>query len=166
MGGEKIRVIQKTRFPIKVINFNNIKIEKVLIGGFAICFTILIIAQLLMLNRDIRVFLTQEKKVEGVILIGSGAVYSKGVIVLELDDLDGAENVWILVNGKKVANFRNKQATISVKDDDLIEIDATQITEKVRVKVVSYSNNVKFLINNNYLECEKNIKVLARVKVY
>lgn len=153
------------KYSLKVLSIERLKIEKTLIISFLVCLSVLIIAQLLMVNSEIRTFLTQEERVEGVFMDNSGVLYDKGFLVMELINKESMNDVWIMVNGERVANFYKKQVSISVKDSDLVEIDARTTNSPAKVRVSSFSSNVKLLIDNSGKEFDKNIGIIARVRI-
>ena len=153
------------KLPIKILKLEGVKIEKLFLVIFIICFLALLIAQALMTNLNIRSILTQEEKVEGVFLGKSDQLFSKGIMTLDLVNCENADNVWVLVNGERTESFYKKQISISVRDSDLVEIDGTESDEPVKLKVDSCSKNVRLTIDNSVLEINKNIAVLARTKV-
>lgn len=149
----------------RILDISKYKIESILIISFSVCFVLLVIAQLLMTNPGTRVLLTREEEVEGVFLEKSDELYNKGVLIVELQSHDKMEGLWVCVNGQRAVRFSSKQISLSVKDADLIEVDGTEVSEPVRVKVVSCSNNVRLPIDNSGLKIDKNIGVLARVRL-
>ncbi|MGE5329747.1 MAG: hypothetical protein ACM3KR_09600 [Deltaproteobacteria bacterium] len=153
------------KIPFKIINLENKRIEKRIIILSVICFSLLIVIQTLMMNPLARNLLTQEEKVEGVFLQKSTENIDKGTIVLELVDCNSMDKLWVMVNGQRVARFSGKKVTLTVSNNELIEIDSTGINASARVKIASFSKNIAFLINNSTLEVNKNIAVIARVKI-
>ena len=156
---------QKKKTSLRIFSFNGKKLERILITCFAICVLLLITTQFLMTNPNIRVFLTQEENAEGAFFEQSEIIYDKGIVSIELVDSASMESAWVLVNGLKVSNFTQKQVSISVKDGDLVEIDGTQVSDNLEVKISSYSSNAILTIDNSNLAINRNIGVLARVKL-
>lgn len=150
---------------LKIFKFEDVKIERILVITFTVCFCLLIISQLLMQDSNMRMFLTQEEAVEGAFLDKSNGMYDKGLIVLEIETCDNMEDTWVLVNGQKVTCFKKSQLSLSVKHNDLIEIDGTKANDVFRANITSCSENVRLLIDNSGMEINKNIAVLARVKL-
>jgi len=150
---------------LKIFKFEGVKIEKILVITFTVCFCLLIISQFLMQNPNIRMFLTQEEAVEGAFLDKADELYDKGLIVLEIETCNNMEDTWVLVNGQKVTCFKKSQISLSVKDNDLVEIDGTKANNVFRAKITSCSENINLLIDNSGMDINRNISILARVKL-
>lgn len=155
----------KIKLPFKIINLENKKIEKRIVTLSIICFFLLIAIQVLMINPLARNILTQEEKVEGVFLQNSTETIDRGTLVLELVDCSSMNTLWVMVNGQRIGRFSGTQVILPVEDGELIEIDSTEINNSAKVRIVSYSKNISLLINNSPLEVQKNIAVLARVRI-
>ncbi len=156
---------KKKSLSFRFFKVEGVKIERLLIIIFSICFALLILAQVLMTFPNARMFLTQEEKVEGVFLEKSDALYDKGVVVIELINHERIDAAWVLVNGQKKVNFTGKQVSISVKDTDLIEVDGTKVDGIIKVRIASCSTNIDLLIDNSVLDIDGNIGVLARARL-
>ncbi len=157
---------KRKRPKLKILSLEGPKVERLLITCFLVCLVILVTAQILMINPDIRVFLTGEEKVEGVFLDKTDVLYDKGVVVIELVNHESMNNLWVMVNGTRTVSFNGgRQVSIQVRDADLIEIDGTEVKAPVKVRVSSSSSDVDLLIDNSDLEVNGNIGVLARARL-
>lgn len=156
---------KKNKPGIKVLNIEGLKIERALTITLCTCFMVVIAAQLFMTFPNLRMFLTQEDKVEGVFLEKNDTLYNKGTLLIELVDCERMDGAWVLVNGRKAADFSSKQVSITVKDADLIEIDGTKARYPFKAKVASYNSNINLLTDNSTLDIDGNIGILARIKL-
>lgn len=158
-------ILLKFKLPFKIINLENKQIEKRLVLLSIICFVLLITVQVVMTNPSARNILTQEEEVEGVFLQKSGQIADQETIVIELVDLKSMGNLWVMVNGKRIARFSGKRVTLSVSDGELIEIDSTDTNTPAKVRIAEFSKNVILSMSKDVLETKKNIAVLARIRI-
>ncbi len=157
---------RRKRPGLKILSLEGPKVEKFLLICFLVCLVLLVAAQILMTNPDIRVLLTGEEKVEGVFLDKTDVLYDKGVLVIELVNHESMDNLWVMVNGTRAVSFDgDRQVSVQVRDADLIEVDGTEVEAPVKVRVSSCSSDVELLIDNSVLEVNGNIGVLARARL-
>ena len=155
----------KKKSPFKVINLENKKIEKTLVLSSIVCFCLLLLIQMLMINPSARNILTQEEKVEGVFLNNSNVLMNKETILIELENESKMDSLWVMINGERTARFSGKNITLPVSDGELIEIDGTGTNKMAKVNIKSRSDDVILVIDNSTLEVNGNIGVLARIKI-
>ncbi|MGB9779386.1 hypothetical protein [Caldanaerobacter sp.] len=110
------------------------------------------VAQLFIGREDTQVFLDSN-------------LTKEGKITIEVVEKDKASNSYILINGEPVSNFYQKSITITVKPNQIIEIDGTKEKEPLHFKVTSISDNVIEPQNNAVIRVDKNIQKVAMVKL-
>ncbi|MTI70238.1 MAG: hypothetical protein FH751_08305 [Firmicutes bacterium] len=87
----------------------------------------------------------------------------KGVIKLELQNNQEYEEIKVLVNGEVTGNFKDKQITIEVYNNDIIEIKNTSYNENLKVKICKTSDNIKFPKTNSIYNIKGSLDILSRV---
>ncbi|MFS8541980.1 MAG: hypothetical protein LOD89_07815, partial [Tissierellales bacterium] len=89
----------------------------------------------------------------------------KGIIVLK--NLDPAyDNVGILVNGEKIADFVGKnEVKIPVYHNDIVEIDGTKYNNKIRIQVVGISKNIERPSLDELVTTSQSIEILCKVQL-
>lgn len=135
------------------------KVESILLKICIISLLFLICLQVLVSHEDLSVFFnnTHEKQ------LNNSTYNEKGAVILKLDD-NTYEDIEILVNGETVGNFDDKQeVSIDVFNNDLIEINGTKYLEKIKIKVVGISTNIKSPKLNTTVTTFKNIELIGKV---
>ena len=110
------------------------KVEKIILSLTIVCFILLICTQFINGNDhnviDTSQFINNDRYIP---LINKKNTY-KGVLIIKLLDKKYSET-WILVNGEPLHNFKtDDEIKIKVYENDLVEVDGTAYTERVKVK--------------------------------
>ncbi len=138
-----------------------IRIESLLLKSCIICILILIGLQMIISHNDLSVFI--EKSISNENTFNNSNYSEKGVIILKILD-EKYEGVEVLINGEDVGNFsKSNELTLNVYSNDLIEINGTKYLDKIKVKVVGISKNIKFPKLNSVVTTSKNIEILGKV---
>ncbi|MTI67792.1 MAG: hypothetical protein FH753_14500 [Firmicutes bacterium] len=87
----------------------------------------------------------------------------KGVIKLKLQNNKEYEEVEVLVNGEVAGNFKDKQITIEVYNNDIIEINSTEYNKNLKVKILKTSDNIKLPKINSIYNIKGTLDILSRV---
>ena len=96
--------------------------------------------------------------------IVKGSQYNeKGVIELKIYD-SKFENLEVMINGETITKFHNNIAKLEVYNNDLIEINGVMYNEKIKIKVVGVSSNLKFPKLNTVIYSSNNIEILDKVE--
>jgi hypothetical protein len=140
-------------------------LDKILLVLVILSFSFLLIIQFINYNNkeisintswfgdDYTSFLSGEEKLD------------KGIIVLK--NLDPAyDNVGILVNGEKIADFVGKnEVKIPVYHNDIVEIDGTKYNNKIRIQVVGISKNIERPSLDELVTTSQSIEILCKVQL-
>ncbi|GAB6117719.1 hypothetical protein JCM16816_13160 [Thermoanaerobacter brockii subsp. lactiethylicus] len=146
------------RKKYRYIDSESILVVLIILGLLSIAIT-----QLLMTNDDIRVFLSSTQRLEGINL--NSNLSQEGKVTIEVVEKDKALNSFVLLNGEPVANFFTKSITITVRPNQILEIDGTREKEPLHFKVVAISENVIEPQNTTVVKVDKNIQKICMVRL-
>lgn len=138
--------------------------ERVLYMSFIITFAVLIIAQAVLVNDDVRTTLSISNQYEGSPLGIEEFLYEEGNVVLQLVDEESNTNLKILVNGDEIQSFDTKNIEIKVKNGDVIEIDGSETEIECEVEIVSSSDNIILEYESRRIYIKSDVKRIAKVK--
>lgn len=143
----------------KQIDFDNILTFATIISC---CF--LFIIQILLTNQFFRVFLNNRiSRYEGRVLEVENNLYRSVNVELELIDFFPNNNVYIRVNGEKVARFDNPRVMLNVKEDDIIQIDCTSSKGEFIVEVKQINGRINMLFVQKRIKINNEIATIARI---
>lgn len=134
------------------------KLEKYLSKFTIVCIIVLISTQLMMLQDTFRQFFSQIDHVEGTSLITQENVSTEPLwvkvaqsqlavvhlfmsqrnsksLVLRMIEPKASDDVWVMVNGEKMANFHNGEVNLVVYEGDYVEIDSSKLHKTARFVV-------------------------------
>lgn len=160
--------------------------ETMLLRLIIFCIGILFISQILLLKEGTRIYLSKVDKMEGeqifssmplpadkplqfteetTVLKSYQKLFRKSKIVLiHMVIQDYAPNVYVLVNGKKVADFSKGNSKIPVYDGDYIEIDATSLDQPVRFIINVPDKDLISPLDGLMIEGNKSILQIGIIK--
>jgi len=132
---------KKSAFKSYIISVN---VEKILFITFFIFFSSLVITQIVLIATGLEKGLSTNSAIEGLPLKKEEFLYKEGELVLELlSEYKGqGHDVKILVNGEEVDDFSFRKVSLKIKNGDVVEIDATNISNNIDVMIKSKSSNV------------------------
>lgn len=134
-------------------------IEKYLIRFIVIGFVVLVIAQGIMTNDPMRLYLSWGERMEGQSIefpVSTGEFDQESdnnsmqvnspyaVLVLNIEKFSSLPNAAILVNGKEVQRFTDNEVRLKLIAGDVVEIDSTRYNFPVEYQVTNVSNNLAF----------------------
>lgn len=134
-------------------------IEKYLIRFIVIGFVVLVIAQGIMTNDPMRLYMSWGERMEGQSIefpVSTGEIDTEqdnssmqvnspyAVLVLSIEKFSSLPNAVILVNGKEVQRFTDKEVRLKLIAGDVVEIDSSRYNFPVEYKVTNVSNNLAF----------------------
>jgi len=137
-------------------------VEDVLMRLIIICITALLLSQILLLKEGTRLYLSKVDKMEGEDLASVLPLYTETplqiteettvlknyqnllrkseVIVIRMIENPNNSNAFVMVNGKKIADFAKGDSKLTVYDGDYVEIDATMLNRSAQF-VIKVPNN-------------------------
>ncbi len=140
-------------------------LDKILVGLVVLCFSFLIVAQFLNYNNNEISISTSWFGQDNTSIFQGEDKLDKGIIILKnLNPI--YEEVGILVNGEKVADFIGKdEIKISVYHNDIVEIDGTKYNNSISVKVIGISKNIERPSLDEMVTTSQSIEILCKVQI-
>lgn len=136
-------LVYKVKKKNNYAKFENDNIfEKVLLFLFIAAFTIMILAQALMIDPTIRASIIPGNQTDGLPLGEEEFLYTEGTIKLMLTSSSYQPQLKILVNGIETGAFSTNKANVTVKNGDVIEIDGSDLEDEHTVEILSQSENI------------------------
>jgi len=123
---------------------------------------LLLTAQLALTIPGARTVLTFVDRLEGV-GDSSGVTTALGEIKLTLDGIEPSSSIDVLQNGRSVMFFYDREISLTVSDNSVIEIDGTSINTPFTVRVSKLSDNIKIENDAVSVEVNSNISILGRI---
>lgn len=140
-------------------------LDKVLLVLVTLSFTFLLITQFINYNNKYLSINTSWFGEHNTSFLSGEEKLDKGIIVLK--NLDPVyDNVGILVNGEKVADFIGKEEVkIPVYHNDIVEIDGTKYNNNIRIQVIGISKNIERPTLDELVTTSQSIEILCKVQL-
>lgn len=137
-------------------------IIKLAMAGIAV----LVVFQVIMLNDTARVFLNYATRLEGGSLEDSAMLSSVGRVVLRLENDNTFHRAFILVNGEPVTALSSSEIELEVRNNDLVEIDATKVEDQyIYLTTVGVSDNVLQPSIGQRVKARNRIELFSRIRL-
>lgn len=159
-GKEKKKISKKS--AMRFINFG---MEKVLFFAFVCIFIAIIFVQGTLLNPSLRTYLVKDEGADGRPLASEEYLYREGEISIALLESENNEDLKLLVNGDEVAVFNQNSITLSVKDGDVIEVDASSTEHESELEIISASENLSGVEVGKKIKVNSNIEEITRISI-
>ncbi len=141
------------------------KIEKVIFSLTIICLLLLVGKQFLNVREENVIDTSQFIKNDRYIPLINKKNTDKGVLIIKLMD-ERYDEIRILVNGEPLYDFKkDDEIKINVYENDLIEIDGTAYTDKVKVKLQGISKNINSPKLDTIVITSQSIEILGKVRL-
>ena len=164
-----------------------LRVDDVLIRLIIICITVLMLSQILLLKEGTRLYLSKVDKMEGEDLTMAMPLYAdtplqiteettvlknyqkllrrSQVIVIKMINDSNNPNIFIMVNGKKIADFgKGDDSKITVYDGDYVEIDATLLSRPVQFVIKVPEDGLLSPQDGLVMEGGKTIIAVGKIK--
>lgn len=142
------------------------KVEGFILKAAITGIVLLTLFQAIMLNDTARVFLNYTSKLEGQSLDESGLLTTTGKLIIRIENEEVFPEVLLLVNGEPVAAFDRKEIGVQVRNNDLVEVDASRLKERsIYLSIVGVSDNVIQPTIGMRVRARNKIQVISRVKL-
>lgn len=86
-------------------------------------------------------------------------------VTIQIENFSSLEKALLLINGKEVADFRDKQITVKVSPGDVVAIDGSFYVHELIFKVVATSENVAQPEVGQVVEVYGDISMLGEVRL-
>ena len=161
-------------------------VEGVFMRVIIICITALLISQILLLKEGTRLYLSKVDKMEGEDLTLAMPLYAGTPLqiteettvlknyqnllrrskTIAIKMIKAADNptVFVMVNGKKVADFGKGDSKITVYDGDYVEIDATTLSGPVQFVIKVPDNGLSSPQDGLVVEGSKMVFPVGKIK--
>lgn len=96
--------------------------------------------------------------------VGADGQLPESYVIVRLLDHRSAWRAYLLVNGRELAAFRERELVAPVKDGDLIEIDGTAYAGAVTFRIVGASANISSPRVGDQVTTRGSIEQFARVR--
>ncbi|NLO89709.1 MAG: hypothetical protein GX088_05195 [Clostridia bacterium] len=157
--------------------FNFFKwIERFLIACAVLCFAFLVLGQALLALNPVDFYMDFAEKIEGeavnfyeefpemrVTTQDFQSVFA--TVTVQVENFSSLEKAVLLINGKEVSDFRNKQVTVKVNQGDVLAIDGTYYVHELIFKVVSVSENVEQPKKGQVVKVNGNVSMIGTVEL-
>ena len=132
-------------------NKDDDKYEKPILALIAFSIILLVSVQSVILNNGSVLFINTGQNNQGTALEKTVYLYEYGFITLELQNEEPIPELCILKNGEKAGDFSSLIVRLEVVRGDIIEIDSTNVRDKVSVRVANIDK--KFSRNTKMYRC-------------
>ena len=162
------------------------RIDDILMRLIIIFITVLMLSQILLLKEGTRIYLSKVDKMEGEDLTSAMPLYAdtplqiteettvlknyqkllrhSEIIIIKMIKASDDPTVFVIVNGKKVADFGKGDSKITVYDGDYVEIDATSLNSPVQFIIKVPSNGLISPQDGMVVEGAKMISAVGKIK--
>ncbi len=143
----------------------NRKIETLLLRVVLFGLSLLVIFQFIMLREPVRKSLNYAIMLEGDSLREEGVLMREGYVYLTLEKDIPLFEVKLLLNGEPVANLDAYKTKVSVRHNDVLELDASKGTKGYYacVRIVDVSDNVIQPMAGLQIRAGNKIMLISRV---
>ncbi|WP_378955522.1 hypothetical protein [Pelosinus sp. sgz500959] len=163
-----------------------IDVEGVLIYLLSLCMIVLLLSQILLLKEGTRFYLSKVDQMEGESLSLDMPLYAdtplqiteettvgtdyqhllrkSKVIVIKMIKGSNGSAIFILVNGKKVDDFRKNNSKLTVYDGDYVEIDGRSSSQPLQFVINIPDQGFLSPPNGLILEGENQIFTIGKIK--
>lgn len=143
----------------------SINIERLLFLTCIGVFILMLFVQAALTSPSVRTFINGTSTLEGIPLETEEYLYAEGEIELKLLSNNSNEDLKILLNGEELTAFSQDSIKLTVKNGDVIEIDASNSYENNIVEIASKSENIATDCLGKKLSVNGKIKQLVKLKV-
>lgn len=145
-----------------------IKTEKIIFRLAVILFLVLYTVQLLnfvLEQRNSGLLTSSIEKLEGVAMADSQTSINTGTIELSVVSNSDYSRLEIYVNGEFFKGFNQKSVSLTVKNNDIIEVSGIKNEIPASIKITSVSNNILAPKLGNLIKVNKNFVQAARIRL-
>ncbi len=161
-------------------------IDRVLLWLITIFIGVMLISQSLLLKEGTRLYLSKVDKMEGEDLVFSMSLYAdmplliteettavknyqnllrrSKMIIVKMMNNSNDSNVAIIINGKKIDDFRNGSCKFTVYDGDYVEIDGTTLKNVTSFLIQVPSDGLLSPQNGLIIDGKKGLFPVGKIK--
>ncbi len=149
--------------------------EKYLIRAVVLAMVMLMVAQALTFDDPARFYMSFSQRLNQEVAEfnrqhpearpAGAPVAAFATVTVRLTNFSSLQKAKLLVNGKEMADFRDKQVTVKVNPGDVIAVDGSFYSRKLQFKVVKISGNVVSPGKGEIITVEQNVVPFPAVKL-
>lgn len=147
--------------------------EKVILRAIIFGLVVLVTAQALLTTDSLGLYLSWAERLEGEpfsswsgpvarVMETESTVF--GYITLEMKDYSSLARAYVIINGKKAADFRDKRVIVKVFSNDIVEVDGSFYQRPLKFSVVGISPHLSKPVLNQTIETQGNVALLGKVQ--
>lgn len=144
------------------------RLERATIRALAVLVALLVVAQILLAGRGAADLAGPLSELARTVRAGGGAGESEQLpesyVIVRLLDHRSAWRAYLLVNGREVGSFRERELVAPVKAGDLVEVDGTAYAGAVTFRIVGASADVREPRVGDQVTTRGSIEQFARVR--
>lgn len=143
-----------------------LKIERLIIRASVAGMIVLIVFQFVMLNDTARVFLNYATTLEGGPLEETQMHVREGSVYVTLENENLVPEAKLLLNGEPAGAFNRREIKVNVRNNDVLELDASKCGEEfVHICVVGITDNIELPRVGQRVKAKNRIELISRVKL-
>jgi hypothetical protein len=140
-----------------------INVSKAYRSLLAIVLSLLLLSQFVLTTPGVRAVLTYIDKFEGIYANSQAARPTLVEITLLLVDAQPSADIEILQNGQPIAIFYEREISITVSDNSVIEIDGRKVKNPFSVKVINIPSDIEAENIEETVVVNSNISLIGRI---
>lgn len=139
--------------------------EKKIVSLLTLLLPILFLMQVILLNQDVKAFVSRTTKLEGKAIEESQLLINRGEIELSIENEDSLKGYHFYLNGEELPETGKKSIKLTVKANDIIEVGGIKTNKISRITVTSISNNISAPELGKSIIVHNNLVLIDRVKM-
>lgn len=143
-------------------------VEKNLIKIAVLLFLVLYVSQMLnfiITQRGGSLLTLQIEKLEGKAISNSQTKINTGTVELTVISNSDYQNIQVYLNGDYFTSFSKKSISLTVKNNDIIEINGINNAFPAQIKVSKLTDNILGINADEIIKVNKNFVIAGRIKL-
>ncbi|MCR6545858.1 hypothetical protein [Dehalobacterium formicoaceticum] len=147
--------------------------EKILVRMIIISLVLLVAAQSLLTSDPLRFYLSWSERLEGQpfqewsqpsarVLDTESPLFAH--LTIELQDFSSLAKAKLFINGKEVADFRNKKITVKVSSNDVVSVDGSFYHRPLTFRITESSSNIAAPVLYQQIETNRSLESFPQVQ--
>jgi len=141
------------------------RVNSLISRAIVLLFAVLIISQVVLMNRTLRTFVSRTDRLEGKSIAESQLFIKKGEIEISTENLSTLRPLVFYINGEIVGTPEGKYIRLKVKDNDVLEVSAGSYSGTAILKVTSVSDNMTVPEAGKLIYVNNNLVLVDRVRL-
>lgn len=133
--------------------------------GLLFIISAMIISQFLLLNQNVKTFISRTDKLEGKSIAESQLFITKGEVEISIENGSTLSQLVFYINGDKAPKATGKSVLLQVKDGDIIEVSGANYHDIAALRVTSLSENVMVPELGKLIYVNGNLVMVDRIRL-